>query len=171
MPDAGFIRWVGELARRHTRQLAAIARAEGLSSTDALDAVQEGLHTFLKIPHARDLALEAEESARLLAVVVRNTARNMRRRHHRARPHDDVDEVALVDDGPSVEELLTRAEEHVRLRGCVDMLGQLQRRVITLRMLEEASGDAVARELDLRAGHVAVLLHRAKKAIERCLLE
>ena len=68
-------------------------------------------------------------------------------------------------------DLLDRAEAHLRLRGCVDMLGQLQRQVITLRMLEEASSAAVARELDLGAGHVAVLLHRAKKAIERCLLE
>lgn len=171
MSDAGFIHWVGELARRHTRQLAALARAEGLSATDALDAVQEGLHTFLTIPHARDLAQEAEDSARLLTVVVRNTARNMRRRHHRALSHDEGELVGLVDDVPPVEELLAQAEEHVRLRGCVDMLGQLQRRVITLRMLEEASGEAVARELDLRPGHVAVLLYRAKKAIERCLIE
>ena len=62
-------------------------------------------------------------------------------------------------------------EEHVRLLGCVDMLGKVQRHVVTLRMLEQMSGDEVARELGLRPGNVAVLLHRAKKELERCLLE
>lgn len=161
---------MGELARAHTKRLAAIGRAEGLSATDALDAVQEALHTFLVIPHARDLACEPEDSARLLAVVVRNTARNMRRRHHRSKPHVEFTEVPLQEDQTSVDELLSRAEEHVRLRGCIDMLGQLQRQVITLRMLEEASTGEVSQILGLRPGHIAVLLHRAKLAVRLCLL-
>ncbi|MCA9662315.1 MAG: sigma-70 family RNA polymerase sigma factor [Myxococcales bacterium] len=171
MPDSTFLTWVGELARTHTRALAATARREGLSPTDALDAVQEALHTFLLIPHARDLADDVDDSARLLRVVVRNVARNMRRRHHRARPHVELDDAPLSAAELSSEELLLRAEEHVRLRGCVDMLGELQRRVVTLRMLEEYSPREVADELGIKPGYVAVLLHRAKRSIERCLLE
>ena len=36
-------------------------------------------------------------------------------------------------------------------------------------MLEELSGDDVARELGLRADHVATLLYRAKKELFRCV--
>lgn len=171
MTDSGFTQWVGTLARTHTRRLAAVARNEGLTATDALDAVQEAFHTFLQLPQARSIAFEDEDSARLLATVVRNAARNMRRRHHRAQPHETFEDVSLTNEGPAIDELISQSEEHVRLLGCVDMLGKVQRHVVTLRMLEQMSGDEVARELGLRPGNVAVLLHRAKKELERCLLE
>ncbi len=169
--NTGFTQWVGELARTHTRRLASIARHEGLTASDALDAVQDALRTFLLIPHARDLADNPEDSAKLLTVVVRNTARNMRRRHHRSRPHDPIDDFPLPSEAASVDELIEAAEDHVRLRGCVEMLGQLQRRVITLRMLEEMSNAETAAEIGLKPSYVAVLLHRAKKSIEQCLAE
>jgi RNA polymerase sigma-70 factor (ECF subfamily) len=38
-------------------------------------------------------------------------------------------------------------------------------------MLEEASGAEVAATLELSPAHVAVLLHRAKKALLRCMTE
>lgn len=168
---AGFTGWVGQLARTHSRRLAAIARDEGLTATDALDAVQEALHRFLLLPQARAAALEVEDSARLLTVVVRNAARNMRRRHHRARPHGPVEDVVAAMDEPPLDELIARAEEHVRLRGCIAMLAQMQRHVVTLRVLEQMSGEEVGRELGFTPGHVAVLLHRAKREIARCLLD
>jgi RNA polymerase sigma-70 factor (ECF subfamily) len=40
---------------------------------------------------------------------------------------------------------------------------------VRLRMLEELSGDHVARELGLRPDHVATLLYRAKKELFRCV--
>jgi DNA-directed RNA polymerase specialized sigma24 family protein len=91
-PDGSFVRWVSELARVHSRGLAAAARKEGLGSEDALDAVQEAFQTFLLLPQARSLVEEPRESASLLGVLVRNAARNMRRRHHRAVPHDPLDD-------------------------------------------------------------------------------
>jgi RNA polymerase sigma-70 factor (ECF subfamily) len=36
-------------------------------------------------------------------------------------------------------------------------------------MLEEQSGEDVARALGITAGHVAVLLHRAKAALRACM--
>ena len=56
-----------------------------------------------------------------------------------------------------------------KLLGCVSSLNELQRRVVTLRMLEELSGEEVARELNLRPDHVATLLYRAKKELLRCI--
>src|SRR5215204_934667 len=64
-----------------------------------------------------------------------------------------------------VDELLARAEEEFRLMGCVSKLSDVQQRVVRLRMLEELSGDDVARELGLRPDHVATLLYRAKKEL------
>ncbi len=175
MPETGsapFTGWVCELASRNARPLAAVARREGLSPDDALDAVQEAFHTFLTLPQARSLVDDREGSRRLLAVLVRNAARNMRRRHFRSRPHEDAAaHEEIPDDAPSVDETLSRAEEHVRLMGCVSKLGELQRHVVTLRMLDELSGEATAARLGLTAGHVAVLLHRAKEALLRCVGE
>ncbi|WP_395829608.1 RNA polymerase sigma factor [Archangium violaceum] len=58
----------------------------------------------------------------------------------------------------------------MKLRGCVNKLNQVQRHVITMRMLEEMTGAEVARELSLTPGHVAVLLHRAKAELQRCVM-
>jgi len=57
----------------------------------------------------------------------------------------------------------------VRLRGCVQTLGDLQRVVVTLRMLDEVPGEDVARALGISAGHVAVILHRAKGNLLACM--
>jgi len=70
---------------------------------------------------------------------------------------------------PGVDELILRAEEHIQLQGCVSRLDEIQRRVVMLRMLEEVSGSDVAAMLDLQPGHVAVLLHRAKQGLLRCM--
>jgi RNA polymerase sigma-70 factor (ECF subfamily) len=169
--DRPFTGWVTRLARDHTARLVGIARHEGLVATDALDAVQEAFHTFLLLPQGRRLVDEPDEAGALLAVLARNVARNMRRRHHRAREHVEFGDVGLADPAPDVEALVVRAEEHVRLLGCVARLSEVQRQVVSLRMLGEVSGEQAARDLGVTPGHVAVLLHRAKKELERCMVE
>ncbi len=166
--DPCFQDWVGELAREHTRWLAAAARREGLSGDAALDAVQDAFGTFLRLPEARGLGERGEDARRFLVTLVRNAARNLRRRHHHARPHVPLgeDSAGVTD---SAEELAALAEDRARLAGCLSQLGEAQRRVVTLRVLEEASGEDVAKMLGLTAGHVAVLLHRAKKDLASCM--
>jgi len=101
---------------------------------------------------------------------VRNAARNMRRRAFRRLPHDGLgDGFEIADDMPGVDELLARAEDELRLMCCVSQLPDIHQRVVRLRMLQELSGDDVARELGLRADHVATLLYRAKKELLRCV--
>jgi len=166
---SGFLGWVTHLVRAHRQRLLAVARQEGLTDAEALDAVQEAFVTFLGLPEARALVERDDDSAHVLAAVARNAARNLRRRHHRARPHlaDDLD--ALRDDGDSVETLIERAEREVALAGCVLQLGEVQRSVVTLRLLEGLSGDEVAAQLGVTSGNVAVLLHRAKQKLRDCL--
>lgn len=162
---------ISELARARRAGLAALARQEGVTPEDAVDCVQEGLCTLLTV--ARRDALPAAEEAwgGLLAGMVRNAARNRRRRHFLARPHEALDahpHAAL--DAPATDEVIARAEEHVRLRSCVEELCEIQKAVVTLRMLEEQTGEDVAQQLGISAGHVAVLLHRAKASLRTCLL-
>lgn len=168
--DQAFTGWVSDLARVHAARLAGVARREGLTADDALDAVQEGFHTFLGLPQARALVSDEEGSRRLLSVLVKNAARNMRRRAFRSRPHESLDDHAeLRDDLPPADELVARADDHVALLGCVSRLGEVKRNVVTLRMLEELSAEATAARLGLTPGHVAVLLHRAKRSLFDCV--
>jgi RNA polymerase sigma-70 factor (ECF subfamily) len=168
-----FLSWVGRLVHEHRGHLLAAARAEGLGPEDAFDVVQEAFRTFLTLPAARTLVEARDDSRKLLAVVTRNLARNRRRLAAVARPHDRDPAVldALPADAPSVEELLAAAEDEVRLRGCVQSLGEVQRAVVTLRMLDEVDGEDVARALGITPGHVAVLLHRAKANLHACMTD
>ena len=165
-----FVGWVSKLARTHARSLATGALREGLTRIEAIDAVQEAFTTLLRLPQARELSLDDEGAARLMAVLVRNAARNMRRRRHRAQAHQPLEGAMEVPaDAPGVDAVLAAAEEHVALLGCVSQLGEIQRLVVTMRVLEELSPEEVARTLGLTRGHIGVLLHRAKRALLDCI--
>jgi RNA polymerase sigma-70 factor (ECF subfamily) len=165
--QACFVSWVTRLVRAERPRLVAAARAEGLGDAEALDAVQDGLITFLGLPDAGALVEQDRDGARLLTTVVRNAARNARRRHHRARPHDaDADELPAGDDTLA---RIARAEEQLATSACVAELGETARRVVMMRLLDELSGDEVAAELGTTTGNVAVMLHRAKEKLRECL--
>ena len=124
---------------------------------------------FSSAPIRGDLPEKAARGA-FLAGVVKNAARNKRRLHHVARPHVPLeDHVAIATDG--ADERIARAEEHVRLRACVESLCDTQRAVVTLRMLEERDGEDVARALGVTRNYVDLLLHRAKAALLSCMTE
>jgi len=163
---------IARVARDHTRELAATARQEGLTVDDALDAVQEALHRFLTLRAERGLEPEPGAVRAFLTALVRNEARNMRRRHHRSSTHEDESSTAaLAAPLPSSDAALEAEEDRVRLMGCVRQLDARERAVVTLRMLEELSGAEVAQALGLTPGHVAVLLHRAKRDLFQCMCE
>ena len=162
--------WVSHLARDEAGRLASIARREGASAADALDLVQDAFHTLLARPDFAALREDRDGAARVLSVIVKNAARNHRRRHHHAKPHVDVDDTPLAARTPGPEEELEQAITASQLVGCMAKLGDAHRHVVTLRVLEELSGDEAARELGVTPGHVAVLLHRARKQLEACML-
>ena len=162
--------------RAEREALARLARREGLGPEDAVDAAQDAFCTYLRAAQRGELP-EPGALGGWLATAVKNAARNKRRRHHLARPHDDLDALDAArsahadDDAGSAESLVARAEEHVRLRACVERLCDTQRAVVTLRLLEERAGEDVAAALGLTRGHVDVLLHRAKHALRACMTE
>jgi RNA polymerase sigma-70 factor (ECF subfamily) len=165
-----FSGWVTRLVHTHRSRLVAVARHEGLGAEDAFDAVQEAFTGFLILPQAREFA-PSEWAGHTLVALVRNVARNARRLHAVARPHvsDEATVGALADGTPTPDERLAAVEERVRLARCVARLAEVQRAVVTLRMLDDRPGEDVARELGIRPGHVAVLLHRAKADLRACL--
>src|SRR5687767_14841604 len=128
--------WISDLAREHARRLVAIARHEGLGPADALDAVQDAFQTLM----ARG-PMPPDDAARMLSTITRNAARNARRRHHRSKPHDELGDLASAD-RPDV--ALDRAEVRAQLATCMAKLGAVQRHVVTLRVLEELSGQEAA---------------------------
>jgi RNA polymerase sigma-70 factor (ECF subfamily) len=169
--SAAFLDWVGELVHRHRRELAGVARAEGLTAEEAFDAVQDAFQTFITLPAAHPLVDAGDESRRLLITLTRNVARNMRRLHTRAKPHvGDPDLLAaLPAANAGADELIAAAEDRVRLHRCVQSLADVQRAVVTLRMLDDVAGEDVATTLGITPGHVAVLLHRAKINLVSCM--
>jgi RNA polymerase sigma-70 factor, ECF subfamily len=161
--------WISGLARDHASRLAAVARHEGLTAADALDVVQDAFHTLLARPDQEALRDRPADAANVLAAIVKNAARNARRRHHRAKPHVPLDE-DLVSELARADQMVERAETSDQLAGCMADLGDIHRSVVTLRILEELSGDEAASELGLTPNHVGVLLHRARKQLEQCML-
>lgn len=163
--------WVARLARDHAGRLAGLARFEGVTPADALDVVQDAFYTLLQRPDQASLRERPDDAARVLSAIVRNAARNLRRRHHHAKPHDDVEDVGLASTVPAPDQALEQAVTAAQLEGCMAKLGEVHRHVVTLRVLEELSGDEAAAALGVTPGHVAVLLHRARKQLERCMTE
>lgn len=157
-----------ELVRDERRALVAAARAEGATPDDAIEVVQDALATFLRLERAGQLAPTAAEQRATVFAIVRNVARNGRRRHHRLKPHEPID-ADVSSSSPSPEDVLAAAEDTVRLRACVSELCGVQRAVVMLRLLEERSGEDVAEALGLTRGHVDVLVHRAKAGLRVCM--
>jgi RNA polymerase sigma-70 factor (ECF subfamily) len=170
-PEEDVLDALGLVVREQRVELARLARREGLGAEDAVDCVHDAFCTFLQIALRGELPADVAEHAPLIAGIVRNTARNKRRRHHLARPHHAIDAVEPSADGPSTESLVAHAEECVRLRSCVDRLCKSQRTVVMMRLLEERPGEDVAATLGLTRGHVDVLLHRAKASLLVCMTE
>ena len=166
-----FFGWVTQLVHVHRGRLARIVQREGVRADDALDCVQDAFLSFLKLPQARLLVGLPEDSAKLLAILARNIARNRRRRHDYARPHivDDEMILGLPSDAASADEVIALAEQHALTLGCMVTLNEVQRAVVNLRLVDEVPGEDVARQLGMTPTHVGVLLFRAKQRLQRCL--
>jgi RNA polymerase sigma-70 factor, ECF subfamily len=173
---------LAELVHRERQGLLAVATREGLSAEEALECVQDALCTWLA-QRTREPSLStypaAEQSSRpgthipltaTLKHMVRNAARNWRRRHRRLKPHSPIDAAREpAADTADAERLFEAAEESLRLQVCVAELREVERAVISLRLLEERSGEDVAQALGLTRAHVDVLVHRAKATLRTCM--
>jgi RNA polymerase sigma-70 factor (ECF subfamily) len=138
---------------------------------DALDCVQDAFLGFLNLPQARLLVDKPEDSARMLIILARNVARNRRRRHDYIRPHvvDEATLEGIASDDPTADDIVAAAERQAMMLGCMATLNEVQRAVVRLRIVDEIAGENVARQLGITAGHLAVLLFRAKQQLRHCV--
>lgn len=157
------------VVRSERARLVRIAASQGLSPQDALECVQDALCKFLRLEKLGELAAPKDEWGPLLGGITRNAARNWRRRHAVARPHEPSADQA-PSGLPAADEVLACAEAHLRLRACVAELCEIQRSVVLLRLLDERPGEDVAAALGISRGYVDVLMHRAKAALRACML-
>jgi RNA polymerase sigma-70 factor (ECF subfamily) len=171
------IQQLTDIVRRERAALMAVAIHEGLTAEEALECVQDALCTWLA-RRERDSGQDAIDPAgtnsptlgATLSTMIRNTARNWRRRHRRLKPHFEIDaEIALASSEANAEQLLDFAEDSLRLQTCVAELREVERAVVSLRLLEERSGEDVAKVLGLSRAHVDVLVHRAKATLRVCM--
>jgi RNA polymerase sigma-70 factor, ECF subfamily len=160
---------LSELLRTQRGAFVAVATREGLTPEEALECVQDALCTWLARSQ-REPEREHPAVSAALKLMVKNAARNWRRRHHRLKPHSAFDadrELATAEQ--NAEQLLDTAETSLRLKTCVAELREVERAVVTLRLLEERSGEDVAELLGLSRAHVDVLVHRAKATLRVCM--
>jgi RNA polymerase sigma-70 factor (ECF subfamily) len=162
------IEQLSQVARDERTALVAVALREGLRAEEALECVQDALCTWLARSQ-REPSLVHPLLVASLKRMVQNAARNQRRRHYRLKPHRPIDETALAAEGGDAEQLLDDAESALRLHTCVAELRDVERAVVTLRLLEERSGEDVAQALGLSRAHVDVLVHRAKLTLRTCM--
>jgi RNA polymerase sigma-70 factor (ECF subfamily) len=159
-----------EVVRSERRALMAVAMREGLTAEEALECVQDALCTWLAGRARETQAAPTAPLGATLSTMVRNAARNWRRRHRRLKPHTAIDsERMLASADANAEQLLDLAEDSLRLQTCVAELREVERAVVSLRLLEERSGEDVARALGLSRAHVDVLVHRAKATLRVCM--
>jgi RNA polymerase sigma-70 factor (ECF subfamily) len=177
--NADPIQRLTEIVRTERAALMAVAVHEGLSAEEALECVQDALCTWLA-RRERDLEPGGDAAGAAsttgatlgatLSTMTRNAARNWRRRHRRLKPHSEIDaEIALASSDANAEQLLDLAEDSLRLQTCVAELREVERAVVSLRLLEERSGEDVAHALGLSRAHVDVLVHRAKATLRVCM--
>lgn len=168
--DEEHVTALAEVVRRARTSLVRAAQREGLGAEDAIECVQDALCTFLGRARRSDVPSVTEEWTPLLTAMVRNAARNKRRRHALARPHEAVEDAEPIDTGARSDEAVLRAETHGRLHACVAELCEIQRAVVMLRLLDEQPGEDVAASLGISRGYVDVLAHRAKASLRACML-
>ena len=163
----GELEWLGDFVHTHRATLLGAARDEGLTGEDAVDAVQDAVVTVIGKRAWHAVGQRPDEALRLLVTVVRNQARNARRRRRPVEPVEAAKDVST--EAMALEASLDSARRHAALTGCLTTLGGTRRAVVTARLLEQTPTE-IAQTLGLSPNHVAVMFHRARADLRDCLL-
>lgn len=167
---------------RHGDYLYRFALARVADPGAAEELVQQGLVTALAARHT--FRGRASERTWLTAILKRKVADWLRaavRRRAREEPLPDKAADGLftraggwrrrpdewAPDNPGRE--TTRAEFRAALAGCLDRLPARLRQAFVLRHVDEEGTDVVRRAVGATAANLAVMLHRARVRLWRCL--
>lgn len=149
--------------REHQRMLWRFARALGARGPAAEDFAQDALLAGL---HKGIDALPRDEAAAWLRGAVRNLWRTHLRTQRRRPPHVDLDALErefAADHGERADARIEAA------RRCLEQLDGRARRALELRYAENASREAMGRELGLGDDGVKSLLRRLRQLVQACV--
>lgn len=98
-----------------------------------------------------------------------NAAIDYLRREKRHRAADDIAELELPDDAPTMQELSERAETQSRVRRALSRLSDEHRQVLLLRYMQELDYGEIAAALEVSEGTVKSRINRAKARLRELL--
>jgi len=128
----------------------------------AKDLVQRVLVVVIEALRAGRIE-EPQHFDRFVLGTCRNTAHRVRAAEHRAQPTDPAD-LEIVDDAKLPERF-----GHDALLACMYKLDMRAKTVLQLSFYRERSTDEIAAALEMTAGNVRVVRHRAMLALRDCL--
>ena len=100
-----------------------------------------------------------------------NAAIDYLRREKRHRAADDIAELELPDDAPTMQELSERAETQSRVRRALSCLSDEHRQVLLLRYMQELDYGEIAAALEVSEGTVKSRINRAKARLRELLTD
>lgn len=100
-----------------------------------------------------------------------NAAIDYLRREKRHRAADDIAELELPDDAPTMQELSERAETQSRVRRALSRLSDEHRQVLLLRYMQELDYGEIAAALEVSEGTVKSRINRAKARLRELLTD
>lgn len=140
-------RWFHEEVQPHEPALRTWLRGRFPSLFDIDDLVQE---TYARVFRARK-SNRIEESRPYLFAIARNTANGFFRRRNiiSIESISEIDELAVVDEGPDIVETLARKQELAMLAEAISVLPTRCRQILTLRKLHGLSQREIAQKLGI----------------------
>jgi len=150
---------------RQSTRLFGIAMAILRDRTAAADVLQDA---FLKLWQRADQFDPARNPQAWLDAIVRYTALDAAR----ARGRETLTDDPTLGDGPvdfDVVEALGQAEDHARLRACLETLDERTRHSIGLAFVRGLSHAEVAAEMDMPLGTVKSIIRRGLLNLRACL--
>lgn len=163
------------VARETLPSLVRAARAAGLGTDDAHDAVQETLLVFVQ--KANQFDGRASVRTWLFGILFRKVAER-RRAVAREQAVDDIEAVVdarfdaagrwlrpprPADASATAGEIMTRVEE------CLEQVPERPRSAFVLREIEQLETDEVCKVLEVSANNLGVMLYRARNRLRECL--
>ncbi|HWA78525.1 MAG TPA: sigma-70 family RNA polymerase sigma factor [Polyangiaceae bacterium] len=151
-----------ELCRRFAPRIRLYGLRHLRSEDRAADLVQGVLLVLLEAARTGRIA-EPEHLARFVLGTCRNVALGVRKREARLTPSEpgELDVAVFL---PRLEQVDVPA-----LLSCMTKLDSRSRTVLLLSFHAESSADEIAAQLEVTAGNVRVLRHRALAQLRRCL--
>jgi len=137
------------------------------NDADASDCFQDAFVSALELSRKEPIR---HWPATLKRLTTARALERLRRRYRHASRNEALPDAPLIDDqAPKPSQSVMEAEIVDQLRNALASIDAVQAEVFCLSVFHELGNREVAEQLGLKANHVGVLLHRAKKNLQDVL--